>query len=319
MLEDLAPWAALIAAVVVFLWIDLRLFARKGDPGLRDAAVWSVGWLALGLSAALVVAALRDMDAAVVYTTVYLIERSLSLDNLFVFLVLFSYFAIPAEHRGKLLFFGIAGALVLRGAFILAGIALIEQFHFLLYLLGVGLLVLAIRLLRGVDEHIGADSNPLVRAVRKVYPVATGDRSGRFLVTIDGRRHATPLLLCLAAVIFADVIFAIDSIPAAFGITRDPLLIWMANVFALLGLRSLFVLVDALVTRFRFLDETIAVLLGLVGLKLLLEPVVHVGHLTSLAAVAVCFTVGVTLSLIADRRDPASDRRRAERRARTAG
>jgi tellurite resistance protein TerC len=319
MLEDLAPWAALVVAVVVFLWLDLHFFARKGDPGLREAAFWSVGWLVLGLSVALVVAALRDGDAAVVYTTVYLIERSLSLDNLFVFLVLFTYFAIPTEHRGKLIFSGIAGALVLRGAFILGGVALIEQFHFLLYLLGVGLLLLAIRLLRGVDEHVDAESNPLVRAVRKVYPVATSDRSGRFLVTIDGRRHATPLLLCLAAVIFADVVFAIDSIPAAFGITRDPLLIWMGNVFALLGLRSLFVLVDALVARFRFLDETIAVLLGLVGLKLLLEPVVHVGHLASLAVVAVCFTVGVTLSLIVDRRDPASDRRQAERRARTAG
>jgi TerC family integral membrane protein len=319
MLGDLAPWAGLATALLVFLWLDLHFFARGRDPSFREAALWSLGWLVLSLAAALVVAALRSGDATVVYTTVYLIERSLSLDNLFVFLVLFSYFGIPHGHRAKLITLGIVGALLLRAVFILAGVALIEQFHFLLYLLGAGLLVLAIRLLRGVDERVDPDSNLLVRIVRRLYPVAHGDHGGRFVVTVDGRRHGTRLLLCLAAIVFADLVFAIDSIPAAFAITRDPLLIWMGNVFALLGLRALFVLVDAMVARFRFLDETIAVVLGLVGLKLLLEPVVHVGHLASLALIAISFAIGVILSLMADRRDPDSNEVRARRKARIAG
>ena len=315
-IDALAHWAVLAVVLIGLLWLDLHFFARGREPRFREAVLWSIGWLVLSLAAALVLAAIDGRDAGVLYTTVYLIERSLSLDNLFVFLVLFAYFATPSRDRGRLLFFGIAGALVLRGAFILAGVTLIEQFHFLLYLLGAGLLVLALRLLRGIDEAPDPERNLLVRLVRRVYPVAPDGRAGRFFVTVGGRRHATPLLLCLAAIIFTDLVFAIDSIPAAFAVTRDPLLIWMGNVFALLGLRALFVLVEGLVARFRYLDETIAVVLGLVGLKLLLEPVVKVEHVESLVIIAGVFTIGICASLIADRRDPDSERVRAERRAR---
>src|SRR3954451_5778241 len=316
MLSTVAPWAGLVLVLVGLLWLDLHFFARGREPGFREAVLWSIGWLILSLVAAVALAAIYDRDAGVLYTTVYLIERSLSLDNLFVFLVLFAYFAIPSNDRGRLLFLGIVGALVLRGIFIVAGVALLEQLHFLLYVLGAGLLVLALRLLRGVDEGPDPERNLLVRAVRRVYPVAPDADAGRFLVTIDGRRHATPLFLCLAAIIFADVIFAIDSIPAAFAVTRDPLVIWMGNVFALLGLRALFVLVEGLVARFRYLEETIAVLLALVGLKLLLEPVVKVDHVESLVIVAGVFAIGILASIVADRRDPNSDQVRAERKAR---
>jgi tellurite resistance protein TerC len=319
MLHNAAPWAALIAALAGLLWLDLHFFARGREPRFREAVIWSIGWLVLSLAAALVVVTVEDRDAAVLYTTVYLIERSLSLDNLFVFLVLFAYFAVPIRERTKLLFVGIVGALVLRGAFILAGVALIERFHFLLYVLGVGLLLLAVRLLRGVEEGPDPERNLLVRLVRRVYPVTSDSRGGRFFVTIGGRRHATPILLCLAAIVFADLVFAIDSIPAAFAVTRDPLLIWMGNVFALLGLRALFVLVQGMVARFRYLDETIAVLLGLVGLKLLLEPVVKLEHVESLVIVAGVFAIGIGASLVADHRDPDAERVRAERRARVTG
>ena len=316
MLANVAPWVALALVLVVLLWLDLHFFARGREPRFREALVWSIGWLVLSLAAAVVLAGIDDKDAGILYTTVYLIERSLSLDNLFVFLVLFAYFAIPSKDRARLLFLGIVGALILRGVFIVAGVALLEQLHFLLYVLGVGLLLLALRLVRGVDQGPDPERNLLVRLVRRVYPVAPDSGLGRFLVTIEGRRHATPLLLCLAAVIFADVVFAIDSIPAAFAVTRDPLLIWMGNVFALLGLRALFVLVEGMVARFRYLDETIAVLLGLVGLKLLLEPVVELDHVESLVIVAGVFTIGIGASLIADHLDPDAERVRAERRAR---
>ena len=184
---------------------------------------------------------------------------------------------MPYEHRPRLLFFGIVAALALRGAFILGGTALIEQFHFVIYLLGAALLVLAYRIFRGVEENVDPDRNLMVRLVRKVYPVTSEFHGGRWFVRQDHRTYATPVFLCLTAIVFADIAFAIDSIPAAFAITRDPLLIWMGNVFALLGLRALFVLVESLIARFRYLDETIAIVLGLVGVKLLIEDLVYVG------------------------------------------
>jgi tellurite resistance protein TerC len=316
-LEDIAPWAALIAALLLFLWLDLHFFARGREPDFKEAAWWSVGWLALSLAAALVVWALEGGEQAVLYTTVYLIERSLSLDNLFVFLLLFAYFGIPYERRARLLFWGIVAALVLRGLFILLGIALIEQFHFVIYLLGAALLVLAYRIFKGVDENVDPDRNLLVRLVRRFYPVTSDFHDGKWFVREGTRRHATPLFLCLAAVVFADIAFAIDSIPAAFAITRDPFLIWMGNVFALLGLRALFVLVEGLIRRFRYLDETIAVVLGVVGVKLLIEDFVKIGPLASLAIIAVLFAIGIVASILADRRDPDAEVKQAERAERT--
>jgi tellurite resistance protein TerC len=310
---DIAPWAALIVALIVLLWLDLHFFARGREPSFREAVIWSVGWLVLSLAVALVVLAFRDGEDAVLYTTVYLIERSLSLDNLFVFLLLFTYFGVPYEQRPRLLYWGIVGALVLRGLFILGGTALLDQFHFLIYVLGVALLVLAYRVFQGVEGNVDPDRNLMVRLVRRVYPV-TGEFHGRhWFVKREGRRWATPLFLCLAAIVFADIAFAIDSIPAAFAITTDPLLIWMGNVFALLGLRALFVLVESLIARFRYLDETIAIVLGLVAVKLLIEDFVYVGPVASLIVIAVAFTIGILASIRADRRDPDAERKREQR------
>ena len=313
----LAPWAALIAALIFFLWLDLHFFARGREPSFTEAAWWSLGWLALSLLAAIPVLVFEGTEDAVTYTTVYLIERSLSLDNLFVFLLLFAYFGVPYEHRPRLLFFGIVAALALRGAFIVAGTELLDRVHVLIYLLGALLIVLAYRIWRGVAENVDPDRNLMVRLVRKVYPVTSEFHGGRWFVKRDGRRYATPIFLCLAAIVFADIAFAIDSIPAAFAITRDPLLIWMGNVFALLGLRALFVLVESLIARFRYLDETIAIVLGLVGVKLLIEDFVKIGPVESLAVIAVAFTIGIVLSVRADRHDPDADVKRAERVAST--
>ena len=313
-LAGLAPWAVLIAALFFFLWLDLHFFARGREPSFKEAAWWSVGWLALGLLAALAVWAYEGSEDAVLYTTVYLIERSLSLDNLFVFLLLFAYFGVPYERRPRLLFWGIVAALALRGAFIIGGTALIEQFHVVIYILGVALLVLAYRIFRGVDDNVDPDKNLMVRLVRRFYPVTDDFREGHWFVKEKGQRYVTPLFLTLVAIVFADIAFAIDSIPAAFAITTDPMLIWMGNVFALLGLRALFVLVESLIARFRYLDETIAIVLGTVGVKLLIEDFVKIGPLPSLGIIAVCFTVGIVASLIADKNDPDAERKREERK-----
>jgi tellurite resistance protein TerC len=304
--------------LVVLLWADLHFFARGRQPTLREAAWWSLGWLVLSLLVALVVLAIDDSDAAINYTTVYLIERSLSLDNLFVFILLFAYFGVPVMQRARLLFWGIAAALALRGIAIAGGVALIHQFDFVLYVLGVLLLLLAFRIFRGVEQNVDPEANLMVRLVRRLYPVTTDYDGKRWFVKTDGRRYATPLFLCFAAIVFADIAFAIDSIPAAFAITRDALVIWLANIFALLGMRALFVLVEGLARRFRYLDETIAVVLGIIAVKLLIEDVVKIGPVVSLAIVAVAFAIGIAASLVADRRDPEADAKRAARRERTA-
>jgi tellurite resistance protein TerC len=300
---DLLPWVALVASLLLFLWLDLHFFARGREPSFREGAIWSIGWLAISLVAALVLLAFDGSERAIEYTTVYLIERSLSLDNLFVFLLLFAYFGTPVELRARLLFFGIVFALVLRGLAILGGVALIEQFEFVLYVLGVLLIVLAYRIWRGVAENVDPDKNLIVRLVRRVFPVTDDYRGNKWFVKQEQRTYATPLFLCLGAIVAADIAFAIDSIPAAFGITRDEFVIWMGNVFALLGLRALFVLVEGLMRRFRYLDETIAAVLALVGVKLIIEEWVHVGPVASLLIVIAAFAIGMTASVLADRGD----------------
>jgi tellurite resistance protein TerC len=312
-----APWLVLAGVTIVMLTIDLKLFARGREPSFREGLTWSVGWLVVALLVAPLVGVLSSPEDAVTYTTVYFIERSLSLDNLFVFLLLFSYFGVPQQYRANLLFWGIVAALALRGLAILGGVALIEQFHFVVYILGVLLLVLAWRILRGVEEGVHPDSNLMVRGVRMLFPVAGEFHGHHWFVKLDGRRYATPILICLAAIVAADIAFAIDSIPAAFAITRDPVLIWMGNIFALLGLRALFVLVEGLIRRFRYLDETIAIVLALVAVKLLIEDLYAIGPVTSLIMVAIAFAIGIAASLIADARDPEAEAKRVERAERT--
>ena len=314
-MSEAVPWVALAGLTVFLLWVDLHFFARGREPTFREGVIWSIGWLVISLLAGV---SLLFLDAHgtedfVTYTTVYFIERSLSLDNLFVFLLLFAYFGVPTEHRARLLFWGITAALVLRGLAILGGVALLEQLHFFIYILGVLLLFLAYRILRGVEDNVDPDNNFVVKLVRRVFPV-TGEYHGKhWFVKQEGTRYATPMFVCLAAIVAADIAFAVDSIPAAFAITRDSVLIWMANIFALLGLRALFVLVEGLIRRFRYLDETIAIVLGIVAIKLLVEDLYKVGPVLTLVIVFVAFTIGIVASVIADHREPESEAKREER------
>lgn len=313
-MAEILPWLAVAAALAVFLVVDLRFFARGREPSYREGVVWSVGWLVVAAVAGGMAFAFGDTEAGVGYTTVYLIERSLSLDNLFVFLLLFGYFGVAPEHRARLLVAGILAALVLRGLTIIGGLALLERFHFIVYVLAAGLIFLAYRMLQGVDENVDPERNPLVRLVRRVVPITDDARDGRFFVREDGKLMGTTLLVVLASLVFADIAFAVDSIPAAFAITRDPFLIWMGNVFALLGLRALFVLVEGLVRRFRYLDETLAGVIAFIGVKLLIEDFYVIGTFTSLGFIAVAFALGMVASVIADRHAPEPAPEVAQRR-----
>lgn len=305
-MSDIYLWVFLGVLVVMALFVDLKVFARNHEPRFKESVAWSVGWLALGLAVAVLIYFDKGGEAATNYTTVYLIERSLSLDNLFVFLMLFGYFAVPSASRPKLLFLGIVLALLLRGVAILGGAALIEQFHWVLYLLGATLLVIAIKMFKDDHDHKDPGDTLPVKAMQKLFPVDTEDRSGRYLVIKDGQRYITPLALALVAIVFADIIFAIDSIPAAFAITTDSAVIWAANAFALMGLRALFVLIEQLVKKFRYLDETIAIVLGFVAIKILIEIWhVKISAVASLLVIVVLFAGGALLSVWADRREQA--------------
>jgi tellurite resistance protein TerC len=287
-----APVAAV--AVAAGLGVELRLFAPSRAPRRGEAIVWSTGWLVLAVAAAAGIA--LTGGPAGEWTTVYTIERSLSLDNVFLFSLLLGYFLVPEELRGRVIVIGIAGALLLRGVAITAGLALIESVEAVVYAFGVLLVYVAYRAFRGAAEEADPSGNPILRLLRRALPTTAGFRGRRLLVREEGRLYGTPLLLAIVAIIVADIAFAVDSIPAAFAVTRDPVVIWTANAFALLGLGSLLALVDILVRRFRYVDKTIALILAFVGIKILAADLVQIGDLGSLAVIGGLLAGGVVAS-----------------------
>ena len=303
---------AAAAAVLAGLGLELRLFAPSRAPRRGEAIIWSTGWLLIAVAVAAGIA--LASGPAGEWTTVYLIERSLSLDNVFLFSLLLVYFLVPAELRGRVILIGIAGALLLRAVAIAAGLALIESIEAVVYLFGVLLIYVAYRAFRGGAEETDPSANPILRLVRRTIPITTEFRGRRLFVREGDRLYGTPLLLVVVAIIVADIAFAVDSIPAAFAVTHDPVVIWTANAFALLGLGSLLVLVDILVRRFRYLGKTIALILAFVGLKILAADVVHISDLGSLAVIAALLAGGVAASLAADRLDPPHPAEAARRR-----
>jgi TerC family integral membrane protein len=305
-----APVAA--AAVVAGLGVELRLFAPNRAPRRGEAAVWSIGWLLLACAVAAGIA--LTGGPAGEWTTVYLIERSLSLDNVFLFSLLLAYFLVPAELRGRVIVIGIAGALVLRGVAIAAGVALIGSVEAVVYVFGGLLVYVAYRTFRGAADEADPSTSPVLRLVRRAVPTTTDFRGRRLLIREAGRLYGTPLLLVVVAIVVADIAFAVDSIPAAFAVTRDPVLIWTANAFALLGLGSLLALVDILVRRFRYLGRTVALILGFVGIKILAADLIQISDLGSLAVIAALLSGGVAASLAADRLDPPHPTEEATRR-----
>ncbi len=237
-------------------------------------------------------------DPALAFFSGYLIEKSLAIDNIFVFVLIFGAFAVPPAYQHRVLFFGVVGALLMRGAMIAAGAFLIERFEWILYLFGAFLLVTAIRMLRRNESSVDLGRNPLVRIVHRVLPVTNGYRGARFTVRENGVRWATPLLLVLVLIEGADLVFALDSIPAVFAVTRDPFLVYTSNIFAILGLRSLYFLLAHAVDRFHLLKFGLAGVLSFVGLKMLLADVIHIPIGISLAVIAFMLLVSVIASLL---------------------
>lgn len=301
-------WAGLIGFIVVVLVLDLAVFNREAhEIRTKEAAIWSAVWVTLALVFGFGLWWWRGGHYAALYFSGYLIELSLSVDNVFVFALIFSYFAVPPIYRHRVLYWGIFGALVMRLAFILAGAALLENFNFMLYVFGAFLLYTAFRMFRHSGAEVHPEHNPVLRLVRKFVPMTTQFRGAHFSVKEAGRRVATPLLAVLVVVETSDVIFAVDSIPAIFSITTNRFIVFASNAFAILGLRTMYFLLANSMKRFRYLSKGLAVILGVVGVKMLLSEVIHLDAWVPLAAVAVILTVSIVVSLRAAPVDEVED------------
>lgn len=299
-------WAVFWALVVGMLALDLVVFNRKAhEIKLREAAIWSVVWVALSLAFNAYVWIDHGGDDALKFFTAYLVEKSLSVDNLFVFLAIFNFFRIPLLHQHRVLFYGVVGALVMRGIFIYAGTALLSRFDWMMYLFGAFLIYTAFKL--GFDKGEPIDpSKTLIMRIAKKYLRTTHELHGsKFFVRSNGLLLATPLFLVLLVVEFSDVLFAFDSVPAVLGISKDPFIVYSSNIFAILGLRALYFLIAGLLTRLRYLNIGLAAILGFIGVKMLINEHFHVPILLSLAMIAVILTISIVASLRATKREAA--------------
>jgi tellurite resistance protein TerC len=292
-------WAGFIVFVLAMLAVDLGVFHRKShEVSLREAGAWSAVWVALAVVFNVVVYFWLGADRALEFTTGYLIEKSLSVDNIFVFVIIFATFSIPPIYQHRVLFWGVLGALVMRAAFILAGGAFLQRFHWAMYVFGAILAVTGVKLLLQRNQELHPERNPVVRFFQKIFPVTHGFEGPKFMVVRDGRRYATPLLLALVAVEVTDVIFAVDSIPAIFAITTDPFIVFTSNIFAILGLRSLYFLLAGVIGKFVYLKLGLSVILIFVGAKMLLMDVYKMPIALSLGIIAGILVLSVVASLI---------------------
>ena len=294
-----ALWIGFTLFVLAMLALDLGVFHRKAHAvSVKEAAAWSGVWVALALAFGGLVRHWFGAERGLEYLTGYVIEKSLAVDNIFVIVVLFGSFAVPAAWQHRVLFWGILGALVMRAAFILAGAALISRFHWVMYVFG-GLLVLTgIKLFvqRSVEPH--PERNPIFKLFARLVPSTPSFEGARFFVRKEGRLLATPLLLVLVAVEITDLIFAVDSIPAIFAVTGDPFIVYTSNVFAILGLRSMYFLLAGFVDRLVYLKAGLAAILCFVGAKMLLAGIVTIPILVSLGVIAGILTISVVASLL---------------------
>ncbi|MGQ0813883.1 MAG: TerC family protein [Gemmatimonadota bacterium] len=299
MADSIWFWVLFNAFILAMLALDLGLLGKRAHViRFREAVIRSAIWFSLALAFALGLYWFESSDAALTFLTGYLIEESLSVDSIFVMVVIFSYFGVPAAYQHRVLFWGIIGALVMRGTFIVIGAWLLSHFHFIIYIFGGMLLLTGVRMALREEEPFDAETNRMVRLVRRFIPLSSQYDDNKFFTSVNGRRVATPLLLVLLLVEVTDLVFAIDSIPAIFAVTRDPFLVYTSNVFAILGLRSLYFLLAGVIDKFRFLRYGLAFILSFVGIKMLLSDVVHIPTMLSLLVVAGGLVAAVLLSLV---------------------
>lgn len=316
-------WTGFFIFVTLLVLLDLGVFHRKShEIKIPEALAWTAVWVCLALAFNVLLFFLYDQSwfgwadltshqlsgqqAAIQFLTGYLVEKSLSIDNIFVIAMIFSFFQVPLQEQHRVLFWGIFGAVVLRGIMILAGVGLIDRFEWIVYVFGVVLIASAAKMLVTRHDNIDPDKNLFVRLARKMYPFTDSFDEGRFFTIQNGKRAGTPLLLALILVETTDVMFAIDSIPAILAITRDPFLVFTSNVFALLGLRSLYFALAGMMDRFRYLKMSLVFLLAYIGVKMLLSHHYPIPNVVSLSIMGGLLAVGILASILVGSRDPAA-------------
>jgi TerC family integral membrane protein len=292
-------WIGFNLFVLAMLALDLGVFHRKAHPvSLKEASIWSVVWITLAMIFNAGLYLFAGPEPALQFFTGYLIEKSLSVDNIFVFVLLFTFFKVPAAYQHRVLFWGVLGALVMRGTLIGLGVVLLETFHWIIYLFGAFLILTGIRMAFHKEIELHPEHNPLLRLVRRIVPVTNDYERDRFIVRRAGQVLVTPLLLVLLVVETTDLIFAVDSIPAIFAVTRDPFLVYTSNIFAILGLRSLYFVFANVMGKFSYLKLGLAVVLSYVGVKMVLTDIYHIPAALSLAVIAVVLATAVAASIV---------------------
>jgi len=291
-------WVATVGGILAMLAVDLFVFHRDAhEVSMREAGLTSAIWITLGLSFSVVIAVVWGGGFAGEYLAGYLIEKSLSVDNIFVFALLLSYFAVPIENQHRVLFWGVLGALVFRAIFIAAGAALLENFSWTIFVFGGFLVLTGLKMARHDDTEVHPDRNPILKVVRKIVPLTSEYRGQRFFVKDGAKRFATPMLAVLVAIETTDILFAVDSIPAIFAVTDEPFLVFTSNAFAILGLRALYFLLAGMMSRFVYLKLGLAAVLVFVGAKMLVSDVYHVPVWASLLVIASLLAVSIFASL----------------------
>lgn len=306
---------------MLLLVIDLGVFQRRAHTvGVKEAGIMSALWVTVALLFNVFIYFMYEhnwlgaglgvhdtktgSEAALQFLTGYLVEESLSVDNIFVFLVIFSYFGVPAKYQHKVLFWGVLGAIVMRFFFIITGSVLIARFEWILYIFGVILLFSGWKMMRQKEMEVHPEKNAIIRLVKKLFPVSEGFDPPRFVFRRDGRVWVTPLLIVLITVETTDVVFAVDSIPAVFGITRDPFIVYSSNMFAILGLRSIYFVLAGAMKSFHYLKYGLSIILMFIGVKMLIADFVHLPIVGSLGVIGGVLVTTVVMSLVRNRRQP---------------
>lgn len=299
MSDQVLLWVGFNLFVLLMLALDLGVFHRKAHVvTTKEALLWSAAWIALALLFNLGLYFWQGSKVALEFLTGYLIEKSLSVDNIFVFIMIFAYFGVPALYQHKVLFWGILGALIMRAIFIASGVALIERFHWIIYIFGAFLILTGVKMAWQKDKEIHPEKNPVLRLFRRLMPVTDRYHGGAFFVKQAGRSFATPLFVVLLLVETTDLIFAVDSIPAILAITLDPFIVYTSNVFAILGLRSLYFALAGIMPLFHYLNYGLAAILAFVGSKMMLVDLYKIPIGISLAVVAVILLMSIIASLL---------------------
>jgi tellurite resistance protein TerC len=303
MTSTMWPWVVFTVFVLGMLALDLGVFHRDAHVVTKkEAALWSLVWILLALIFNAGIYYVSGPVRALEFLTGYLIEYSLSVDNIFVFMVIFSYFAVPEAYRHRVLFWGILGALLMRGLFIAVGAALLQHFHWVIYIFGAFLVLTGIKLLLKEETSVHPEDNPAIKLLRRLMPITERYEGQRFFVTRQGQRFATPLLVVLVTVESTDLIFAVDSVPAIFAVTTDPFIVYTSNVFAILGLRALYFLLAGVMGLFCYLRYGLGSVLGFVGMKMMLADVYKISIGVSLGVIAALLTLSILASLLLPRK-----------------